>query len=281
MTGDPLERLNTVVAWEMFRKPLAKALNFPGRAQGGRPPYDAVMKLEILVLQALSGLSDEQAEFQITDRRTFGRFFGLVDVGDRVDAGFWPPPTPAPKSGPTRHIGRTDQASSAACIARSQEAGRCRRISSTATGHATGPAPVSSIPSPSRRTGWDHSSALSAGRARAKVEIGMVWWQGRSVTDAPFEVGAEMRDDRFQSRPGPRLAALISVHKTCLAKLRDGTVSAYENEWKSRSHIVAYEPRNDGEALKRLSYLFAMVATANDWLEDDEVEEFLTMVRNY
>jgi len=27
MTGDPLERLNTVVAWEMFRKPLAKALN--------------------------------------------------------------------------------------------------------------------------------------------------------------------------------------------------------------------------------------------------------------
>ena len=63
--GDPLERLNTVVAWEMFRKPLTKALNRPDRAQGGRPPYDAVMMFKILVLQALYGLSDEQAEFQI------------------------------------------------------------------------------------------------------------------------------------------------------------------------------------------------------------------------
>ena len=45
--GDPLERLNTVVAWEMFRKPLAKALNRPDRSQGGRPPYDAVMMFKI------------------------------------------------------------------------------------------------------------------------------------------------------------------------------------------------------------------------------------------
>lgn len=162
--GDPLERLNTVVAWEMFRKPLAKALNRPDRSQGGRPPYHAVMMFKILVLQALYGLSDEQAEFQIMDRRTFGRL---------PDAGCWPASTPAPKCGPTRRIGRIDQTSSAACIARSQEAGRCRRILSTATGHAPEPAPVSSIPSPSRRTAWDCSSAPSAGRARAKVKIGM------------------------------------------------------------------------------------------------------------
>ena len=32
--GDPLERLNTVVAWEIFRKPLAKALNRIGRRAG-------------------------------------------------------------------------------------------------------------------------------------------------------------------------------------------------------------------------------------------------------
>jgi len=55
--GDPLERLNTVIAWEMFRRPLTKALNRPDRAQGGRPPYDAVMMFKILVLQALYGLS--------------------------------------------------------------------------------------------------------------------------------------------------------------------------------------------------------------------------------
>ncbi|TIX72903.1 MAG: transposase [Mesorhizobium sp.] len=100
--GDPLERLNTVVAWEMFRKPLAKALNRPDRSQGGRRPYDAVMMFKVLVLRALYGLSDEQAEFQIMDRRTFGRSLGLLDVGDRVDTGCWPPPTPARKCGPTR-----------------------------------------------------------------------------------------------------------------------------------------------------------------------------------
>jgi hypothetical protein len=54
----------------MFRKPLAKALNRPDRSQGGRPPYDAVMMFKILVLRALYGLSEEQAEFQIMDRRT-------------------------------------------------------------------------------------------------------------------------------------------------------------------------------------------------------------------
>ncbi|WP_425476052.1 transposase [Mesorhizobium yinganensis] len=39
---------------------------------------------KILVLQALYSLSDDQAEFQIMDRRTFGRFLGLLDAGDRV-----------------------------------------------------------------------------------------------------------------------------------------------------------------------------------------------------
>jgi IS5 family transposase len=38
---------------------------------------------KVLILQALYGLSDEQAEFQVMDRRTFGRFLGLGE-GDRV-----------------------------------------------------------------------------------------------------------------------------------------------------------------------------------------------------
>ncbi|MGB3386701.1 MAG: IS5 family transposase, partial [Pseudaminobacter sp.] len=82
--GDPLEKLNTVVPWEMFRKPLAKALKRSDGAKGGRPPYDQVMMFKILVLQSLYSLSDDQAEFQIMDRRTFGRFLGLLDAGDRV-----------------------------------------------------------------------------------------------------------------------------------------------------------------------------------------------------
>ncbi|MBC6403872.1 MAG: transposase, partial [Hyphomonadaceae bacterium] len=39
-----------------------------GSAQGGHPPFDPVMMFKILILQALDDLSDERAEFLITDR---------------------------------------------------------------------------------------------------------------------------------------------------------------------------------------------------------------------
>lgn len=81
--GDPLEKLNALVPWEVFRKPLAKALKRSDGAKGGRPPYDPVMMFRIMVLQALYGLSDDQAEFQIQDRLSFMRFLGL-GLGDRV-----------------------------------------------------------------------------------------------------------------------------------------------------------------------------------------------------
>lgn len=84
----------------------------------------------------------------------------------------------------------------------------------------------------------------------------------------------------FHSKPTSRLSAVISTHKACFAKLRERTVSASEDERIARSQIIAYEPRNCREALERLSYLFAVVTTAHDWLDDDEMEELLAMVRN-
>jgi len=81
--GDPLEKLNSVVPWEVFRKALAKALKRSDGAKGGRPLYDAVMMFKVLVLQALYNLSDDQAEFQIQDRLSFMRFLGL-GLGDKV-----------------------------------------------------------------------------------------------------------------------------------------------------------------------------------------------------
>ena len=81
--GDPLERLAAVVDFKVFRPDLDAALARSNRVKGGRPPYDAVLMFKILVLQVLYGLSDDQAEFQILDRRSFGRFLGLDD-GDRV-----------------------------------------------------------------------------------------------------------------------------------------------------------------------------------------------------
>ena len=79
--GDPLEKLNVLVPWKVFRMPLAKALKRSDGAGGGRRPYDAVLMFKIMVLQALYGLSDDQAEFQIQDRRSFIRFLGLRPGG--------------------------------------------------------------------------------------------------------------------------------------------------------------------------------------------------------
>lgn len=78
-----------------------------------------------------------------------------------------------------------------------------------------------------------------------------------------------------------RLIAATSTHRACVAKLRERTASASEAEKKARWQIIAYKPRNQQEALERLSYLFAMIATANNWLEDDEVKELATIVRIY
>ena len=84
--GDPLERLITVVNVEAFRYRLDKALNRSDRAKGGRPPYDCVLMFKILVLQALYGLSDDQAEFQVRDRLSFMRFLGIGMAGTVPDA---------------------------------------------------------------------------------------------------------------------------------------------------------------------------------------------------
>ncbi len=81
--GDPLEKLNSVVPWDVFRKPLAKALKRSDGAKGGRPPYDPVLMFKILVLQALYNLSDDQTEFMLQDRLSFMRFLGL-GLSDRI-----------------------------------------------------------------------------------------------------------------------------------------------------------------------------------------------------
>ena len=81
--GDPLEGLAQTVDFEIFRKPLDKALKYSDRKKGGRPPYDPVLMFKILILQALYNLSDDQMEFMIRDRLSFMRFLGL-GLGDAV-----------------------------------------------------------------------------------------------------------------------------------------------------------------------------------------------------
>ena len=72
-----------MIPWGGFRPALAKVLRRSKRKQGGRPPFDAVLMLKILVLQALYNLSDDQTEYQIRDRLSFMRFLGL-DLAQRI-----------------------------------------------------------------------------------------------------------------------------------------------------------------------------------------------------
>lgn len=76
--GDPLVRLKEILDFEMFRKDLEAGLGeVPRKSPAGRKRLDAVMMFKILILQRLYNLSDEQVEFQITDRHSFSRFVGL------------------------------------------------------------------------------------------------------------------------------------------------------------------------------------------------------------
>lgn len=80
-----INQLNSVIDWEMFRPDLEALLGYDTRdaRKGGRPPFDPVLMLKILVLQKYHGLSDDQTEFQIMDRFSFMQFLGL-QPGDNV-----------------------------------------------------------------------------------------------------------------------------------------------------------------------------------------------------
>ena len=80
-----INKLNAVIDWELFRVDLESLLGYDVRdpRRGGRPPFDAVLMLKVLVLQKYYGLSDDEAEFQIMDRFSFMQFLGL-QPGDSV-----------------------------------------------------------------------------------------------------------------------------------------------------------------------------------------------------
>jgi transposase, IS5 family len=81
--GDGLERLGSVVDFELFRPELERAVPRADRSQGGRPPFDHVLMFKVLVLQTQNNLSDERTEFYLRDRLTWMRFLGL-GLGDPV-----------------------------------------------------------------------------------------------------------------------------------------------------------------------------------------------------
>ncbi|HEX4828615.1 MAG TPA: IS5 family transposase [Xanthobacteraceae bacterium] len=78
--GDPLEVLARVVDFEAFRPTLVAALVYSDGTKGGRPPYDPVTMLKVLVLAAQNNVSDARMEYLIRDRLSWLRFLGF-DLG--------------------------------------------------------------------------------------------------------------------------------------------------------------------------------------------------------
>lgn len=80
--GDPLIVLTEKIKWEIFRPILKKIrVENPGNIRNaGRKPFDEVMMFRVIILQSLYGLSDDQMEFQLKDRRSFERFVSGSDT---------------------------------------------------------------------------------------------------------------------------------------------------------------------------------------------------------
>ena len=84
--GDPLERLNAVIDWEIFRPILGRIDSAERKSAAGRKSTCRILMFKMLILQRLNNLSDERLEYQVSDRLSFMRFLGLELAGNVPDA---------------------------------------------------------------------------------------------------------------------------------------------------------------------------------------------------
>jgi transposase, IS5 family len=77
--GDPLQKLSKYINWGIFKAPLDKVFGDEAKdlSKGGRPSFSKLVLFKALLVQSLYNLSDDQLEYQITDRASFKRFLGL------------------------------------------------------------------------------------------------------------------------------------------------------------------------------------------------------------
>ena len=83
--GDPLEKVASVVDFEMFRPILSEIFSYQtyDSGKGGRRPWDYVLMFKILLLEDWHNIADDNTEYLINDRLSFQRFLGL-SLGDKV-----------------------------------------------------------------------------------------------------------------------------------------------------------------------------------------------------
>lgn len=81
--GDPLEEINRLIDFSMFEEiyqiafPKSKGPTKKNPKNAGRKPIKPAIIIKCIFLKKLFNLSNEQTEFQITDRNSFQRFLGI------------------------------------------------------------------------------------------------------------------------------------------------------------------------------------------------------------
>lgn len=84
--GNPLERLSSLVDFEMFRQILEDVLlTKECKTPAGRRPIDVVLMFKVIFLQRYYGLGDHQIQYQIIDRTSFRQFLGIHTVAEIPD----------------------------------------------------------------------------------------------------------------------------------------------------------------------------------------------------
>lgn len=72
-----LDRLQAVITWKSFSPLLAQVFRLDRQDRGGRPRYEPLLMLKIVVLQRIHNLSDEATELAVQERLTWHRFLDL------------------------------------------------------------------------------------------------------------------------------------------------------------------------------------------------------------
>jgi transposase, IS5 family len=78
--GDVLNQIKSIMDWEIFMPVLERIPIAEAKGPGGRPGFHPMFMFKILVLQSLFGLSDEQTQYQILDRRSFHDFLDISEA---------------------------------------------------------------------------------------------------------------------------------------------------------------------------------------------------------
>jgi len=79
LLGDRLSEISKLMDWEAFRPKLEDMYNNKTE-KGGRPNFDVILMLKVLLLQQWYNLSDNEAEKQIADRISFMKFLNFPDT---------------------------------------------------------------------------------------------------------------------------------------------------------------------------------------------------------